>query len=561
MVAEARADFRGWVVPGSLVLFLLAAALAAWLTQQYDEVLAAAGMIVGDLVAGTLVLRRSRSLPAEERAAWRFLGVGLYLVAAGVLAFGVLSELGVPLPAFGPLDIFFLAGYALLIVTFYRLARLDQSGRGWLVTVLDALVGAIALSVLVWVTFLHDLIDSLEGAPWWELGIATTYPVLDVAAVIGLMILFLRRSHYHLDPRLLFLAVGMVFQVVADFLYLSSGVGRSFAEAEPSYPLLLLATVFWVLTASIIDRSPRRREFPDEDTPVWALLWPYLFATALLATHFARYRSLNPSADERLLLDALIVIGVVVLVRQVIAIHRVRTTVENQRSELVASVSHELRTPLTATVGYLALLEENGDEFPEEVRAEMLAEATGQARLMKRLVSDLIMLARGAGQPLPLELREAPAASLLTAALRNVETERSRIDAEYDMEERVTVDADRVQQALANLLRNAVKYGAGHVLLVGRVEGLGLVIEVHDNGEGVPTRHEVSIWNRFERGVHRLNATTPGLGIGLAIVKAVAEAHGGQAEYRRSERLGGACFTLAIPGCVTSRQQEPIEAR
>ncbi|HSO50041.1 MAG TPA: ATP-binding protein, partial [Acidimicrobiia bacterium] len=52
------------------------------------------------------------------------------------------------------------------------------------------------------------------------------------------------------------------------------------------------------------------------------------------------------------------------------------------------------------------------------------------------------------------------------------------------------------------------------------------------------------------RGAHRLNAVTPGMGIGLAIVQAIAEAHGGRAEYGRSDRLGGACFTLTIPGCV-----------
>ncbi|HSK06266.1 MAG TPA: ATP-binding protein, partial [Acidimicrobiia bacterium] len=54
----------------------------------------------------------------------------------------------------------------------------------------------------------------------------------------------------------------------------------------------------------------------------------------------------------------------------------------------------------------------------------------------------------------------------------------------------------------------------------------------------------------FERGTHRLNAVNTGMGIGLAIVRAIAQAHGGRAEYRRSERLGGACFSLVIPGCV-----------
>jgi signal transduction histidine kinase len=67
------------------------------------------------------------------------------------------------------------------------------------------------------------------------------------------------------------------------------------------------------------------------------------------------------------------------------------------------------------------------------------------------------------------------------------------------------------------------------------------------------------IWEHFERGAHRLDSTTPGLGIGLSIVQAVAESHGGRADYRKSERLGGACFALTIPGCVVL--DEPARAK
>jgi two-component system sensor histidine kinase RstB len=89
-------------------------------------------------------------------------------------------------------------------------------------------------------------------------------------------------------------------------------------------------------------------------------------------------------------------------------------------------------------------------------------------------------------------------------------------------------------------------------LVVAKVDGRDLIFEIHDNGSGVPTRYEAMIWQHFERGAHRLDATTPGLGIGLSIVQAVAESHGGRADYRTSERLGGACFSLTIPGCVVA---------
>jgi signal transduction histidine kinase len=402
----------------------------------------------------------------------------------------------------------------------------------------------------VWTAFYHQLVDSFAGAPTWELLLASIYPVLDIATVIGLMILVIRRSHFHWDPRLVFLAIGISIQVAADLSFLSRGVGRSFIEAEPSFGLLLLATVAYLTAAAVIDRTPKRREFPERDAPLLALMWPYMLVVALLATHVVRYHSLNPGNDGVLLLDALIIIGGVVFLRQMVMIHRNRTRVENQRSELVASVSHELRTPLTAMVGYLSLLNESGDEFPEDARKEMVAEATSQARHMARLVSDLVMLARGNHRNVPLEITDRTVSSIVTGALRGVTPGNNKIEESFEGDALVRVDADRLRQALANLLSNAVRYGGDRTLVTGRIRGDDLILEIHDNGRGVPTRYETAIWERFERGAHRLNAVTPGMGIGLAIVQAIAEAHGGRAEYGRSDRLGGACFTLTIPGCV-----------
>ena len=165
------------------------------------------------------------------------------------------------------------------------------------------------------------------------------------------------------------------------------------------------------------------------------------------------------------------------------------------------------------------------------------------------------MLARGDHRHLPLEIDEVTLSSIMTAALRGVDPDDTRIEEELVKDASVRVDADRLQQALANMLSNAVRYGGDRALLTARIEGEDLTIEVHDNGAGVPTRYETAIWQRFERGAHRLNAITPGLGIGLAIVSAVAESHGGKATYRTSERLGGACFSLVIPGCLVRRSE------
>lgn len=510
------------------------------------------GLLIGLGTAGFLLLRRSRDLSLRERNAWRWVALAMFSFGTGVLLVGILSGAGVLLPSFGALDIFFLVGYASLITALYLLARLDSGGQEWVLTLVDALVGSIALAALVWNFLFHDLMAAMSGAPWWQAAIATTYPIGDILIVIGLVILVLRRSHYHLDLRLVFLAVGAATQVLADFIFLGQGVGQNFATAEPAWMVNLIATIFLVLTAAIVDRVPRKREFPETPTPIWALMWPYLLAVSLIVVHFQNYRSLEPGSNEIILFDAVIVIGLVILLRQVYVIYRDRHRVDRKRAELVASVSHELRTPLTAMVGFLSLLDEYADEFPADAQQEMISEAADQARHMSRLVSDLLMLAKGDTSQLSLEIQEVRAMAIVTSVLRNTDTGDKRIDQELDAEVVVRVDPDRMKQALGNLLTNAVRYGGNHCIVVARADGRDLTFEVHDNGDGVPTRFEAMIWHHFERGAHRLDATTPGLGIGLSIVQAVTESHGGRVEYRKSERLGGACFAFTIPGCVVA---------
>lgn len=546
--------------PGPLILLLLLATGVVLLAPDLGEAVAGPGLIVGQLVGGFIILRRSRALEAAERTAWRCLAGAMLLAGSGVVALAVWElTIGNP-PAFGAVDGLFVAAYALLIATMVRLARLDPDGANWTTTFLDALVGGIALAALVWVAFFHDLMTGFGNASWWEPVIGFLYPVLDVAVVVGVMVLVIRRSHFHFDLRLVSLGLAMAVQVLADFIYLSNGVGRTFAQAEPAWALNLLATVFLLITASMVAVRPPKREFPETRTPIWALLWPYLLAGVLLVTHAVRYRSGEVRGDDMVLLDALLAIVVVIFLRQVLEIRRQRRRVEEQRSELVASVSHELRTPLTAMVGYMTLLDDNAEDFPAEARREMIAEATAQARHMSRLVNDLVMLARGKSRgPMPLEVSAVRISEIVTAALQDVEANGTHVEAELDQEAVVNIDPDRMRQVVVNLLSNAVRYGGGRTRLVVRTDG-DLLIEVHDDGPGVPTRFQEMIWDRFERGAHRLDASSPGLGIGLSVVRAVAESHGGRASYKQSEILGGACFSVVIPGAVATRlaRQQPV---
>lgn len=548
---------RRWLVPSLIILVLIVAAAMTRVVPGSAEYFGGVGLAIGLATASVLYLRRSRALERKEKKAWRFLGFALLTMLIGVVLVGVLTSAGVDLQTYGPADVFFLGGYVLLIYGLYLVTRLDSGGQEWFLTLIDALVGSIAVAALVWNYGAHDLMEKMSSAEWWQTAIAITYPIADVGVIVALIILVLRRSNYRLDMRLVFLGLGAGVQVLADFLFMQRGVGQSFGTAEPFYGLNIIATIFLILGASIVDWPPKKREFPEAPTPIWALMWPYLFAGLLMAVHSQTYRELDPGPDEVLLLDAVIAIIIVILARQIYVIFRDRNKVDQKRSELVASVSHELRTPLTAMVGFLTLLDDHADEFPADAQQEMISEAAGQARHMSRLVSDLLMLAKGDMTQLSLEIDEVRAMSIVTSVLRTTDTAGTKVDQELDAEVMVRVDADRLKQALGNLLTNAIRYGGDRCLVVARVEGRDLIFEIHDNGEGVPTRFEASIWERFERGAHRLDSTTPGLGIGLAIVQAVTESHGGRAEYRDSERLGGACFQLTIPGCVIDEPARP----
>jgi signal transduction histidine kinase len=113
-----------------------------------------------------------------------------------------------------------------------------------------------------------------------------------------------------------------------------------------------------------------------------------------------------------------------------------------------------------------------------------------------------------------------------------------------------------VQQVIVNLLSNAVRYGDDGVLVRASSDGDDLVIEVHDNGPGVPRRWELAIWERFERGTHRFNSRHGGSGLGLAVVADIAAAYRGTTECTRSERLGGAHFRVVLPNRVVRRAEE-----
>jgi two-component system, OmpR family, sensor kinase len=226
-----------------------------------------------------------------------------------------------------------------------------------------------------------------------------------------------------------------------------------------------------------------------------------------------------------------------------------------RQREFVADASHELRTPLTSILANLELLE---TELQGE-QQEMAASALRSSRRMRRLVADLLLLARAdAG-------REATVAPVdLAAIAREAAAEAGALSADHsislDAPDRVTVTgvADDLHRLAGNLVENALIHTppGTPVTVSVRRDGASAVLEVADRGPGVPPEMRERVFERFARAGG--DGTRRGSGLGLAIVRAVVDAHGGRVELLDAE--GGARFVVTLPASAPA-PEPPVTPR
>jgi two-component system, OmpR family, sensor kinase len=219
--------------------------------------------------------------------------------------------------------------------------------------------------------------------------------------------------------------------------------------------------------------------------------------------------------------------------------------------DFVADASHELRTPLTSILANLELLEASlaarGADPEDE---EIVAGALGSSRRMRRLVSDLLLLAHAdAGRAGP--RRECDLVEIATTAVAEVRpvAPDHRLQVESDGPVPVDGNPDDLHRLAVNLVENGVRHtppGSAVAVAVVRRDDEAL-LEVTDDGPGIPEEVGDQLFARFVRGDGPADLSVEtGTGLGLAIVKAVAIAHGGSVEAGRSP-AGGARFSVRLP--------------
>jgi PAS domain S-box-containing protein len=234
--------------------------------------------------------------------------------------------------------------------------------------------------------------------------------------------------------------------------------------------------------------------------------------------------------------------------------------VDRIKDALVATVSHELRTPLTSIIGYLELLGSGHPLSDEDARFVEIVRRN--AARLQRMVEELLFLSRVEVGGLELDVDDVDVVELAQAALGSADPSAAskRIALEFDGPEtlRTKADADRLGQVFDNLISNAIKFtperGTVKVALAAP-EG-AIVASVSDNGVGIPEAEQSRLFERF----FRTTATrdVPGTGLGLTIVRAIVEAHGGTIEC--SSGSNGTTFTFTLPLALSAEVPPAVAA-
>jgi two-component system, OmpR family, sensor histidine kinase BaeS len=225
---------------------------------------------------------------------------------------------------------------------------------------------------------------------------------------------------------------------------------------------------------------------------------------------------------------------------------------EQMRREFMADVSHELRTPLAVLRGELEAIEDGVRSLDQNAMKSL----QGEVSMLSKLVDDLYELSLadvGA-----LTYRKAPCRlnGLLEHSVamfqERLNARRLRVELELPSQPlELMADADRLQQLFSNLLENAVRYTdpGGLVRISAAVERDELRIEFMDSGPGVSASQLPRLFERFYRGESSRNRESGGAGLGLAICRSIALAHGGSLSADHSP-LGGLWLTLRLPRSV-----------
>ena len=221
---------------------------------------------------------------------------------------------------------------------------------------------------------------------------------------------------------------------------------------------------------------------------------------------------------------------------------------ERLRNSLLAALSHDLRTPLTSLVGLSESLVQSRPTL-EKHQLDMASALNQESLRMSALVSNLLDMARIQSGEIKFNLQwhvlEEVVGSALRAAAPSLKDHAVVTQLPRDLP-LVRFDAVLIERVLCNLLENAAKYTppGSRIVIASKLTGNAVNVIVSDNGSGLPPGREEALFEKFARGERE--SAKPGVGLGLAICRAIVEAHGGKIDAGASPE-GGAAFVFSLP--------------
>lgn len=264
---------------------------------------------------------------------------------------------------------------------------------------------------------------------------------------------------------------------------------------------------------------------------------------------------MEESREQKRLIDALVNHAVVILQREELMKEQSRTQAlkeaDKLKTALLSMVSHDFRSPLTGIKAAVsALLQESPKELDSSEAKLLLQGIEQEADRINRMVGNILNLSRLEADAWKPDLESSSLAEIIGSALASFsadDNKRITVRLPRDLEE-VTVDPVQIEQVIKNLIENALKYSDKETLVEILVSTLDqeVVLSVLDRGIGVAPEDANRIFDRFYRNPKLKETATPGVGIGLAICKALVEAHHGS--LTMTTRVGGgSVFEVKLP--------------
>jgi len=231
------------------------------------------------------------------------------------------------------------------------------------------------------------------------------------------------------------------------------------------------------------------------------------------------------------------------------------------KDEFLATLSHELRTPLTSMLGWVRML--RGARLDAEQTGRALETIERNTRLQAKLIDDLLDVSRIVAGKIKLEQQRVDLGSVIAEAVQSLRREAELAGIELAVASPETPgivlgDAVRLQQIVANLVSNAIKFtpAGGHITVALEPVGAAVRLIVQDTGIGIPATLLPNIFDRFLQGDGSRTRGRGGLGLGLAIVRHLVELHGGAIKAFSEGQGRGATFTVTLPALPRAASEE-----